>query len=95
MWLKSAFSGVVVLLALLVLYPQPNLGKKLLFQSLTPKFAVLLGKTNVLKHADQTLFGNSYKYDFANLTSTRTRWPSIFITPLPWQRLAFGCRQND
>jgi porin len=38
-----------------------------LFQSLTPKFAVLLGKTNVLKHADQTLFGNSYKYYFANL----------------------------
>jgi porin len=38
-----------------------------LFQSLTPKFAVVLGKTNVLKHADQTLFGNSYRYDFANL----------------------------
>ena len=38
-----------------------------LFQSLTPQFAVVLGKTNVLKHADQTLFGNSYKYDFANL----------------------------
>src|SRR5882724_4486630 len=38
-----------------------------LFQSLTPKFAVVLGKTNVLKHADQTLFGNSYRYGFANL----------------------------
>ena len=38
-----------------------------LLQSLTPKFAVLLGKVNVLTHADQTLFGNSYKYDFANL----------------------------
>jgi porin len=38
-----------------------------LFQSLTPKFAVVLGKTNALKHADQTLFGNSYKYYFANL----------------------------
>ena len=38
-----------------------------LFQSLTPKFAVLLGKTNVLIHADQTLFGNSYKHFFANL----------------------------
>ena len=32
-----------------------------------PKFAVVFGKTNVLKHADQTLFGNSYKYYFANL----------------------------
>lgn len=38
-----------------------------LFQSLTPTFAVLLGKTNVLTHADQTLFGNSYRYYFANL----------------------------
>jgi porin len=38
-----------------------------LYQSLTPKFAVLLGKANVLTHADQTLFGNSYKYYFANL----------------------------
>jgi hypothetical protein len=26
-----------------------------------------LGKVNVLTHADQTIFGNSYKYDFANL----------------------------
>jgi porin len=38
-----------------------------LLQSLTPKFAVILGKANVLTHADQTLLGNSYKYDFANL----------------------------
>src|SRR6202521_1188783 len=38
-----------------------------LLQSLTPKFAVILGKANVLTHADQTLFGNSYKDYFANL----------------------------
>jgi porin len=38
-----------------------------LLQSLTPKFAVILGKANVLTHADQTLFGNSYKDNFANL----------------------------
>jgi porin len=38
-----------------------------ILQSLTPKFAVILGKANVLTHADQTLFGNNYKYDFANL----------------------------
>jgi len=38
-----------------------------LLQSLTPKFAVILGKANVLTHADQTLFGNSYKYYFTNL----------------------------
>jgi porin len=38
-----------------------------LFQSLTPKFAALLGKVNMLTPADQTFFGNTYKYDFANL----------------------------
>ena len=38
-----------------------------LWQSLTPKFSVLLEKINVLTVCDQTFFGNSYKYDFANL----------------------------
>lgn len=38
-----------------------------LLQSLTPQFSVLVGKINVLTICDQTLFGNSYKYDFANL----------------------------
>jgi porin len=38
-----------------------------LYQPLTPTFAVLFGKANVLTHADQTFFGNSYKYYFANL----------------------------
>ena len=37
-----------------------------LLQSLTPTFSVLLGKINVLTICDQTFFGNSYKYDFAN-----------------------------
>ena len=38
-----------------------------LLQSLAPKFSVLLGKIDVLTICDQTLFGNSYKFDFANL----------------------------
>ena len=38
-----------------------------LLQSLVPKFSVLLGKIDVLTVCDQTLFGNSYKFDFANL----------------------------
>jgi hypothetical protein len=42
-----------------------------LFQSLTHKFAVVLGETNVLTHADQTLFGNSYRYHFAIQTADR------------------------
>jgi hypothetical protein len=41
--------------------------KYFLLQSLMPKFSVLLGKIDVLTMCDQTLFGNSYKYDFANL----------------------------
>jgi hypothetical protein len=38
-----------------------------LLQSLAPKFSMLLGKINVLTVCDQTLFGNRYKFDFANL----------------------------
>jgi hypothetical protein len=38
-----------------------------LLQSVAPKFSVLLGKIDVLTICDQTLFGNSYKFDFANL----------------------------
>jgi hypothetical protein len=38
-----------------------------LLQSLAPKFSMLLGKIDVLTVCDQTLFGNSYKFDFANL----------------------------
>jgi len=49
-----------------------------LFQSLTHKFAVVLGKTNVLKHADQTLFGNSCRYHFVGTDTmphrTGLRW---------------------
>ena len=36
-----------------------------LTQSLDPKFSLLLGKLNVLYLADQTLFGDGYKYYFA------------------------------
>ena len=38
-----------------------------LLQSLTPQVSVLVGRINVLTMCDQTLFGNSYQYDFANL----------------------------
>jgi porin len=73
----------------------------LLFQSLTPKFSVILGKVNVLTHADQTLFGNSYKYDFANLNFNKnpmalnfyntTSWAGIGVwTPLKWLTASAG-----
>ena len=45
-----------------ILYPT----EYYLVQSLDPKFSVILGKLNVLYLADQTLFGDSYKYYFAN-----------------------------
>src|SRR5262252_5176230 len=41
--------------------------KYFLLQSLTPKFSVLLDRIDVLAMCDRTLFGNSYKFDFANL----------------------------
>jgi porin len=72
-----------------------------LFQSLTPKFSVILGKVNVLTHADQTLFGNSYKYDFANLNFNKnpmalnfyntTSWAGIGVwTPSKWLTTSVG-----
>lgn len=73
----------------------------LLLQSLTPKFSVILGKVNVLTHADQTLFGNSYKYDFANLNFNKnpmalnfyntTSWVGIGVwTPSKWLTASAG-----
>jgi porin len=73
----------------------------LLLQSLTPKFSVILGKVNVLTHADQTLFGNSYKYDFANLNFNKnpmalnfyntTSWVGIGVwTPSKWLTTSAG-----
>ena len=72
-----------------------------LFQSLTPKFSVLLGKVNVLTHADQTFLGNIYKYDFANLNFNKnpmalnfyntTSWAGIGVwTPSKWLTTAAG-----
>jgi len=72
-----------------------------LFQSLTPKFSVILGKVNVLTHADQTLFGNSYKYDFASLSFNKnpmalnfyntTSWAGIGVwTPSKWLTASGG-----
>src|SRR6202008_1273740 len=52
-----------------------------LFQSLTRTFAVVLGKTNALKHADQTLFGNSYRYYFANLNFNKIPMALNFFNP--------------
>jgi porin len=55
-----------------------------LFQSLTPKFSVILGKVNVLTHADQTFFGNTYKYDFANLNFNKNPMALNFYNTTSW-----------
>jgi porin len=43
-----------------------------LIQSLSPKFSLVLGKINILNTFDQTLFGDSYKYYFANFNFNKT-----------------------
>ncbi len=43
-----------------------------LVQSLSKQFSVILGKITVLNIFDQTLFGNSYKYYFANFNFNKT-----------------------
>ncbi len=76
-----------------------------LFQSLTPKFSLILGKVNVLTHADHTFChsfaGNTYKYDFANLNFNKnpmalnfyntTSWAGIGVwAPSKWLTAAAG-----
>src|SRR5215469_12643045 len=55
-----------------------------LLQSVTPKFSVLLGKINVLTVCDQTLFANSYKYDFANLNFHKNPMALNFYNTTTW-----------
>jgi hypothetical protein len=72
-----------------------------LVQSLHPKFSVILGKLNVLYLADQTLFGDSYKYYFANFNFNKNPIALNFFnttsiagvgvwTPTDWVTLAGG-----
>lgn len=61
---------------------------------LTPKFSVILGKVNVLTHADQTFFGNSYKYDFANLNFNKNPMALNFYNTTSWAGIGCGHRQN-
>src|SRR5215467_7081614 len=71
-------------------FPGPFLGHDVLpteyflLQSLTAKFSVLLGKINVLTVCDQTLFANSYKYDFANLNFHKNPMALNFYNTTTW-----------
>jgi porin len=88
-------------------FPGPFLDKDtypieyFLVQALTPQFSILLGKLSIVTIADQTLFGNSYKYYFANLNfnknpialsfyNTNTIAAAGVWTPTNWLTIAGG-----
>jgi porin len=58
-----------------------------LLQSVTPHFSVLLGKIDVLTICDHTLFGNTYKYDFANLNFNKNPMALNFYNTTSWSAL--------
>src|ERR1700724_4181494 len=53
-----------------------------LVQALTPQFSLLLGKLTILNIADQTLFGDSAKYYFANLNFNKNPIALTFYNTL-------------
>jgi porin len=72
-----------------------------LAQSLSTQFGIILGKIDVLNAVDQTLFGDSYKYYFANFNFNKTpQAPNVsnttalsalgFWTPTHWVTLVGG-----
>jgi porin len=73
-----------------------------LVQALSPQLSVLVGKFTIVTIADQTLFGNSYKYYFANFNlnkdplalnfynTTTIAAPLVIWTPANWLTLAAG-----
>jgi porin len=60
-----------------------------LTQSLSKEFSVLLGKVAVVDLADQTLFGDSYKYYFANFNFNFNKSPAAlnFFNAVSWTAL--------
>jgi porin len=52
-----------------------------LLQPLSPKFSVLLGKITVLNICDQTLFGDRYRYYFANFNFNKNPIALYFYNP--------------
>ena len=58
-----------------------------LVQPLTKKFSVVLGKISDVYIPDQTLFGNSYKYYFANFNFNKNPITTQFYNPTAWAGL--------
>jgi len=59
-----------------------------LVQPLTKKFSVVLGKISDVYIPDQTLFGNSFKYYFANFNFNKNPITTQFYNPTAWAALA-------
>jgi porin len=58
-----------------------------LVQSLSKQFSVVLGKINVIYLPDHTLFGDSYKYYFANFNFNENPMATNFYNPTAWAAL--------
>jgi carbohydrate-selective porin OprB len=61
-----------------------------LVQPLSPKVSVVLGKISDVFIPDQTLFGNSYKYYFANFNLNKNPITTAFYNPTAWAALAIA-----
>ena len=59
-----------------------------LVQAITPQFDVVLGKISDIYIPDQTLFGDSYKYYFANFNFNKNPMTANFYNPTAWAALA-------
>jgi carbohydrate-selective porin OprB len=74
-------------------YPDPLRANDLLpaqfflTQSLTKEFSILAGKLAVLYLPDQTLFGDSYKYYFANVNFNKSPVALNFYNAVSWAAL--------
>lgn len=74
--------------------PGPNLYKNtlaseyFLVQPLTQKVSAVLGKISDVFIPDQTLFGNAYKYYFANFNLNKNPITTGFYNPTAWAALA-------
>ena len=58
-----------------------------LVQALSKQFSVVLGKISDVFIPDQTLFGNSYKYYFANFNFNKNPMTTNFYNPTAWAAL--------
>jgi porin len=70
------------------LYRNTLASEYFLVQPLTPKFSAVLGKISDVFIPDQTLFGNSYKYYFANFNLNKNPITTGFYNPTAWAALA-------